>query len=101
MEISTTISILILFLNNGMVKGDIIEEMLIAVHQLQSNMKVVMNKVENIENTLTVDVNSLKQYIKEEAEEILTKIKSSLKVSKILRILSQRMCNPSNKISGF
>merc|ERR1719481_1916685 len=55
-----------------MVKGDIIEEMLIAVHQLQNNMKVVMNKVENIENTLEVDMNSLKQNIKVLHEEVET-----------------------------
>ena len=35
--------------------------MLIAVNQLQNNMKVVVNKVENIENTLTVDLKSLKE----------------------------------------
>merc|ERR1711973_186253 len=61
MELRKTLSILILVLNNGMVKGDIIEEMLIAVHQLQTNMQVVMNKVENIENTLKVDLKSLKE----------------------------------------
>merc|ERR1712198_16668 len=61
MELRKTLLILILVLNNGIVKGDIIEEMLIAVHQLQSNMQVVMNKVENIENTLTVDLKSLKE----------------------------------------
>merc|ERR1712198_606189 len=72
MEISTTISILILFLNNGMVKGDIIEEMLIAVHQLQSKMDLVMNKVENIENTLKVDVQALKQNVKVLHEEVET-----------------------------
>jgi len=76
MEISTTISILILFLNNGMVKGDIIEEMLIAVHQLQNNMKFVMNKVENIENTLEVDMNSLKQNINGLHEEVEKNSKS-------------------------
>merc|ERR1712131_214827 len=61
MELRKTLLILILVLNNGMVKGNIIEEMLIAVHQLQINMQVVMNKVENIENTLTVDLKSLKE----------------------------------------
>ena len=61
MELRKTLLILILVLNNGMVKGNIIEEMLIAVHQLQTNMQVVMNKVENIENTLTVDLKSLKE----------------------------------------
>jgi len=58
-----------------MVKGNIIEEMLIAVHQLQSDVKFVMNKVENIENTLTVDVNSLKQNIKVLHEEVETNSK--------------------------
>merc|ERR1712198_659369 len=61
MELRKTLLILILVLNNGIVKGNIIEEMLIAVHQLQTNMQVVMNKVENIENTLTVDLKSLKE----------------------------------------
>jgi len=70
MEISEKILILFLFLNNGMVKGDIIEEMLIAVHQLQANMNIVMNKVENIENNLKVDVNSIKQDIKVLHEEV-------------------------------
>merc|ERR1712198_511971 len=61
MELRKTLSILILVLNNGIVKGNIIEEMLIAVHQLQSHMQNVMNKVENIENTLTVDLKSLQE----------------------------------------
>merc|ERR1712198_571232 len=61
MELRKTLLILILVLNNGIVKGNIIEEMLIAVHQLQINMQVVMNKVENIETTLTVDLKSLQE----------------------------------------
>merc|ERR1712198_331268 len=61
MELRKTLLILILVMNNGIVKSNIIEEMLIAVHQLQTNMQVVMNKVENIENTLTVDLKSLKE----------------------------------------
>ena len=83
MEIFKTISILILFLNNGMVKGNIIEEILIAVHQLQSKMEIVMNKVENIENTLAVDVKSLEQNInglheevEKNAEKIYQKVES-------------------------
>ena len=85
-----------------MVKGDIIEEMLIAVHQLQSNMKVVMNKVENIENTLTVDVNSLKQYIKEEAEKNSNQDKIFIKSLKnIENTLTEDVAIPQTKYEGF
>ena len=45
--------ILILYLNiNGMVQGDFIEELLIAVKGIQANMETVMNKVETMENTI-------------------------------------------------
>jgi len=44
--------ILIICLNNDVVKGDMFEELLISVNHIKLNMETVMHKVENLENTL-------------------------------------------------
>merc|ERR1712198_669864 len=80
MELRKTLLILILVLNNGIVKGNIIEEMLIAVHQLQTNMQVVMNKVENIENTLTVDLKSLKETNSKQDKILIESLENTLTI---------------------
>merc|ERR1712198_140866 len=102
MELRKTLLILILVLNNGIVKGNIIEEMLIAVHQLQTNMEVVMNKVENIENTLTVDLKSLKEtnskqdkIFKKSLENTLTIDVNSLKQN--IKVLQDEVETNSNQ----
>ena len=54
MERIKTLFVLIICLNNGMVKCDIIEELLISVNRIQANMETVMKKVENVEGIIKV-----------------------------------------------
>ena len=57
MERIKTLFILFICLNNGIVKGDIIEELLIAVNRIESKMETVMHKVENMENAIKETAN--------------------------------------------
>ena len=57
MERIKTLFILFICLYNGIVKGDIIEELLIAVNRIESNMETVMHKVENMENAIKETAN--------------------------------------------
>ena len=52
MERIKKLLILIFFLNNDMVQGDINEELLLAISRIQATMETVMQKVENMENTI-------------------------------------------------
>merc|ERR1712131_866 len=63
---SKTLFIFILCLNNGAieVKCDIFEELLISVKSIQLNLKTVLNKVENVENTFNADIKYIKDNIK-------------------------------------
>ena len=57
MERIKTLFVLIICLNNGMVKCDIIEELLISANRIQANMETVMHKVENMENAIKETAN--------------------------------------------
>ena len=57
MERIKTLFVLIICLNNGMVKCNIIEELLISVNRIQANMETVMHKVENMENAIKETAN--------------------------------------------
>ena len=53
MEIIKKLLILIFCLNNNdMVQGDINEDLLLAVNRIQATMETVIQKVENMENTI-------------------------------------------------
>ena len=52
MERIKTLFVLIICLNNGMVKCNIIEELLISVNRIRANMETVMQKVEKMESTI-------------------------------------------------
>ena len=52
MERIKTLFVLIICLNNGMVKCNIFEELLISVNRIEANMETVMQKVEKMESTI-------------------------------------------------
>jgi len=52
MERIKKLCVLIICLNNGLVKGDIIEELLISVNRIQANMENIIHRVENMESTI-------------------------------------------------
>ena len=96
---SKTLIIFILCLNNGAieVKCDIIEELLISVKSIQLNLKTVLNKVENVENTFNADIKYIKDNIKvldEKVEIVKSTQKENLKnIKDNIKVLDEKVEN--------
>jgi len=99
MDRSKTLLIFILCMNNGAieVKCDIIEELLISVKSLQLDLKTVLNKVENVENTFNADIKYIKDNIKvldEKVETVKNTQKEDLKnIKDNIKVLDEKVEN--------
>merc|ERR1711973_310096 len=96
---SKTLIIFILCMNNGAieVKCDIIEELLTSVKSIQLNLKTVLNKVENVENTFNADIKYINDNIKvldEKVETVKNTQKEDLKnIKDNIKVLDEKVEN--------
>jgi len=64
------------FINNGVVKSNSIDELLLAVNRIESNMETVLHKIENLENTIK-DAETNVKSIREEVQVLQNEVEKN------------------------